>query len=107
MIPTLYDFTMVQNQYLVCPDDRAQTMCYSNRRATLEQYRQRVLNLSLDFAFDSARRLIEEKQRGVGRDGARELQQLPLANAERRAALAELVTVTLGEPAHDTIRSHP
>ena len=48
-----------------------------------------ALNLRLDLAVHGARRLVEHEHRRVGGDRPREREQLPLADAHRRAALAE------------------
>ena len=57
------------------------------------QRRERPLDLRLDLAVHRARRLVEDEHRRVGGDRAREREQLPLADAHRRAALAEHLVV--------------
>ena len=62
------------------------------------QDRERRLDLRLDLAVDRARRLVEHEQRRIGGDRPRERQQLPLADADRRAPLAEHLLVAARQP---------
>ena len=54
-----------------------------------------MLNLSLDLAIHRARRLVEEQERRICRDSAREGQKLALPYTERRSPLSELVSVAI------------
>src|SRR5580704_2073586 len=89
--PALPNLPVVHHQNLVRADDRAQPVGNRNRRPALHEDGQRLLNLRFYLAVDRARRLIEQQERGVGGDGPGERQELSLPDADRRAALAELL----------------
>ena len=69
------------------------------------QRRERRLDLRLDLAVDGARRFVEDEQRRIRRDGARERQQLALADADRRAALAEHLLIAARQTPDDAVRA--
>ena len=64
-------------------------MRHGDRRAARLQDGQRLLDLRFDLTVDGARRLVEDQQPRIGDDRARERQELPLADADRCAALAQ------------------
>src|SRR5688572_18747267 len=72
MRPALANLSAMQQQDLVGVDDRAETMCDSDRRAPGHELAQRAMDLGFDLAVDGARGFIEHEHRGVRRDGARE-----------------------------------
>src|SRR5690349_106712 len=94
---TLANLAVVEYEYLRRPDDRAQPVRYGDRRSASHEHFERLLNRRLDLAIDRARRLVEDQERRIGRDGARERQQLALAHAHGRSAFAELVRVSAGK----------
>ena len=68
-----------------------------------EQAAQRALDLPLGADVDRARRLVEDQDARVGEERARERDQLPLAEREPRAALAELRLVAVLEPVDELV----
>ena len=90
MRSALANLPVVQHEDFVRVDNCTQSMRDRDRRAPgHERPPERALDLRLDLAVHGARRLVQHEQRRIGRDGARERQQLALPDADRRSALAE------------------
>jgi hypothetical protein len=66
--------------------------------APLHQSHQRLLQLLLRARVDIAGRLVQNQDVGIGQDGARDGQELPLAQTQIAAALGELRSVPLRQP---------
>ena len=96
----------MQHENLVSADNCTQSVRDGDRRPPEHQFHERRLNLRLDLAVDRARGLVEHEQRRIGGDRARERQQLSLTDTDRRAALAELLRVSIRQSPNDAIRAH-
>ena len=71
------------------------------------QGREPTLDLGLRLAVHRTRGLVEHQHRRVRRDGAREGEELPLADAHRGAPLAEHLVEAGGQARDDAVRAHP
>ena len=105
MRPALAHLPVMQHENLVGVDDGAQSVRHGDRRPSAHQLRQRTLNLRFDLAVDRARRLVEDEQRRIRGDRSREREQLSLADADRRAALAEHLRVPVRKAPNDPVRA--
>ena len=74
-----------------------------DRGSSPHQHRERALNIRLDLAVDRTRRLVEHEQRRIGGDRPREREQLPLADADRGAALAQHLRVAVRQPPNHAV----
>ena len=68
---------------------RGQAVGDDQRRAVPGELRQRLLHQPLRFGIERARRLVEQQDRRVLEDGARQRQPLALAAGEPQAAVAD------------------
>ena len=83
--------------------DRREAVGDDERGAAVEQAAQRALDAALGADVDRARRLVEDQDARVGEQRARERDELPLAEREAEAALAELRVVAVLEPLDELV----
>src|SRR2546421_11333803 len=76
-------------------------MAYGDDRAALHELPQRVPDGGSGPGVEVRGRLIEEQDRRVFEDGARDRQSLPLATAQQQAVLAYPGVVDLRQPLYD------
>ena len=74
-----------------------------DRRAVLHQPLERLLHQPLALGVERARRLVEQQDRRVAQDRARDRDALPLSARESRAALAEERVVALRQLAEELV----
>src|SRR5581483_7376403 len=86
----LDDAAVLEDDDQVGVADGRQAVGDDERRPPVQQPPQRALDRLLGADVDRARRLVEDEDARVGEQGARERDELPLAEREARAALAEL-----------------
>ncbi len=103
--PALANLPVVQHENFVGADNCTQSVGDGDRRASGHQRRERRLNLRLDLAVHGARRLVEDEQRRIRRDGASERQQLALTDADRRAPLTERLLIAARQTPNDAVRA--
>ena len=89
MRPAFAHLAMMQHENLIGIDDRAQSMRDRDRRSSRHENRQGPLNIRFYLAVHRAGRFVENEQRRVGNDRARERQELTLSDTDRRAALSK------------------
>ena len=77
------------------------------RRPAGEEGAERPLDLPLGADVDRGSRLVEDQDARVGEQGARERDELALAEREARAALLELRLVAVLEPQDEVVRRRP
>src|SRR5437764_8572594 len=88
---------LVQDDDLVDVAQRAQPMRDREHRAPLDQRLQGMHDLGFGLHVQAGRRLIQDQDRRVAQDGARDGQALPLAAGEVLALLAHPRLVALGQ----------
>ena len=81
---------LVEHQNTIARQHRRQPMSNDNRGALTHQLRKRRSNLGLAFGVERRGRLVEQQQRRIAQDCARDRNPLPLSARERNAALANL-----------------
>ena len=79
---------VVQHEDAVGLADGREAVRDDDRSAALEQLLQRLLDEAFGLGVDAARGLVEDQDVGVGGQRPREREQLLLADAQVRAALA-------------------
>ena len=95
----LDDLPVLEHDDQVGVADRREPVGDDERRAAVQQAAQRALDLPLGADVDRARRLVEDQDPRVGEQRPCERDELPLAEREPRAALAELRLVAVLEAA--------
>src|SRR5207245_11197746 len=95
---SLYEASTRQLQLPVSGRERARPVCDQERRAASHQAIHRLEDYRLGLHVDGARGLVEDQQRRVLEEGARQRDPLPLAARELHATLPDGCVVPLGEP---------
>ena len=88
--PALDDAPLVEHDDAVGGADGRQPVRDDDRRPPLHHRLERALEARLGVRVDARRRLVEDEERRVAVERAREREELPLARAEVRAALVDL-----------------
>ncbi len=94
------DAAVVDDQDAVGPQDRAEPMRDDERGAAFEQLFERALHELLGGRVDGAGGFVQEEDARVGQEGARETDELTLAESRRAgigAALADLRGEAVGQ----------
>ena len=94
----------LHHQNAVSLQHRRQPMGDHQRRAPGHHVVERGLNLRFVVRVERRRRLVEQQDRRVLENGARDRQALPLPARQRDAALAKLGRVALVEIANEAVR---
>src|SRR5665213_1318359 len=94
----LDDAACLDDQDLVRSANRRQTMGDDKRCAVLHEIAEAALDESLGLGIEGAGGLVEDEDAGVGENGARDGNALPLSSGELDAALADNGVVLVGEP---------
>lgn len=92
--------SVLEHEYLVGVDDIDEPMSDANGRATVHERLERVHDVPLGDAVQTARRLVVHKYVRILEHGARDCHALLLATAQLETALAHHCVVLLGH-AHD------
>ena len=87
--------------------DRREPVGDDQHRAAGHQPFERELDHALALGVERARRFVEQQDRTVGEDRARDREALPLSAREAHAALAEIAGVTLRQLLRRTRRRTP
>src|SRR5688500_9550981 len=87
--PALDDAAAVQDEDHVGMRDRGQPMRDDEDRTILEQAVDGLLHEPLGFRIQRGRRLVEDQNRWIGEQRARDGEALALAAGQARAALAQ------------------
>ena len=95
MRAALDDAPVLHHDHLIGADDGAEAVGDHERGAIPQQPAERSLHLKLGDRIDAAGRLVQDDDRRIGQEGARERDQLALTGAQARAALAAMATITI------------
>ena len=99
-VPALLDdAAAVEHQQPVERPHRRQPVRDDERGAAHHQPLHRLLDQHLRFRIEAGRRLVEDQDRRIGEEGARDGHALALAARQLDAALADQRLVALGQPA--------
>src|SRR5687767_4824888 len=101
---TLYDTATVEHEDLRRVLDRGETMGDDEHRPPLEQPIDRLLDEPLRFGIERGGRLVEDENRRIDEERARDRDALPLSAGQASAALSEQGVVALGKLADETMR---
>ena len=85
--PPFVDLTVVDHQDLVCLADGAQAVGDDKAGPSLHQAQHRFLDVLFSARVYAARRFVQDKDAGIGKNGAGDGQQLSLALAEVAGSL--------------------
>src|SRR5436189_3311693 len=85
----LDDLAAIEDDDLVRAADRRETMCDDERRAAAHQVVERLLHEPLGLRVECGRRLVEDQDRRILEQRARDREALALAAGEQHAALAD------------------
>ena len=98
MVAVLDDASVVEHQDAVELAHRRQAVGDDDGRAAAHQRVHGVLDQGLRLAVETRGRLIEDQDRRIGQEGARDRDPLALAAGELHAALADQRGVALRQP---------
>src|SRR6266545_4047208 len=96
--PAFDDFAVLEDENLVGAADGREPVRDDERRASMAQRPEAVLNECLAFAVEARRGLVEDQHARIGENRARNRDALPLSPREAHAALADNRVVLLLEP---------
>ena len=99
------DPSMVEDDDEVCAADRRQAVGDDERGPAGEEPTQSAVDPALRADVDRRRRLVEDEDARVCEEGSRECDELPLAERELEAALADLRVVAGGEIGDERVGS--
>ena len=91
----LDDLAGVDDEDAVGLHDRAQAVRHDECRTAPQQLLQGILHEQFGAGVHGAGSFIQHENAGVGEEGAREADQLPLTQAHVRAALADIRVVSV------------
>src|SRR5205085_5646025 len=101
----LDDPAVLEDDDQVGVPDRREPVGDDERRPSREEQAEGALDLALGADVDRRGRLVEDEDARVGEEGARERDELALAEREARAALLELGLVLVLQPRDELVRA--
>src|SRR5258708_7178221 len=104
MAALLDDFATVEHQDAVEAAHRRQSVRDHDRGAALHQPFHRLLDQRFGFGIEARRRLVEDQDRRVGQERARQRDALTLAARQLDAAFADQRAVALRQPQDEFMR---
>ena len=93
----LYDDSVMENHDGLRVSERAEPVRDHDHGPFLHQSLQSLYDERFGFSIERRRRLVEDQDRRVANEGARDADALALSSRERRSALADDRVVTLGQ----------
>src|SRR5262249_7982109 len=102
--PRFDDRSVFDDEDAVSIDDGVQAMCDHDRRSPLAEVLDRALNLTLGLRIERSRRLVEQDDRRVLEQGARDGDALALAAGDLQAVLTDLRFIPARERRDEVVR---